>query len=76
MAGVKGGTLLPAPTEIYGTGIDLVEDIVQDFLLFKSRRKIIVTQGGFDLSDYIAYIGHGLFKPPFLLVHHEEARVI
>jgi hypothetical protein len=58
-AGVQGGALLPAPAEIYGTGIHLVEDIVQDFLLFKSRRKIIVTQGGFDLSDYIAYIGHG-----------------
>jgi hypothetical protein len=56
-----GGGFLPAPAEIHGACIHLVEDIVQDLLLFKSRRKIIITQGGFDLSDYIAYIGHGFF---------------
>jgi hypothetical protein len=51
--------MLPAPAELYGACIHLVEDIVQDFLLFKSRRKIVVAQGGFDLSYYVAYVGHG-----------------
>ena len=55
----SGGALLPAPAKIYGTCIHLIEDIVQDFLLFERGRKIVVTQGSFDLSDYIAYIGHG-----------------
>jgi hypothetical protein len=64
MTGRPLPVLLPAPAEINGAGIDLVQDIGQYFFLFGCRGTAGIVQGCLDLPYYIAYIGH-VFKPLF-----------
>lgn len=55
--------LSPAPAEFNGAGIYLVQDIRENFLLFKCRGITGIVQGCFDLPYYVANIGHGFNAP-------------